>query len=329
MEIMNFETGVQHQYWQEETMDVGFIGLGVMGLPMALNLARAGTAMIVWNRTADKCEVLRKAGATVAENPADVFAQARVIFLMLANEEAIDSVLGRGTEDFSQHVAWHTIVHMGTTSPEYSRGLEADIHAAGGHYVEAPVSGSRKPAESGQLVAMLAGEQATVAEIRPLFKPMCHETFLCGPVPNALLMKLSVNLFLITMVTGLTEAFHFADRHGLDLTQLQAVLDAGPMASNVSRMKIEKLVARDFDVQASISDVFYNNRLIEGAARKAHLASPLLDVCRRLFGETEALGYGESDMAAVVKAIENRTGMLEESQAKPVSGTLPSAAEPL
>ncbi len=288
-------------------MNIGFIGLGVMGQPMALNLARAGRALVVWNRTPDRCEPLRAAGATVAASASEVFQRARVVVLMLAHGAAMDATLGRGTPDFATNVTRHIIVHMGTTSPEYSQGLEADIRAAGGHYVEAPVSGSRKPAEAGQLVAMLAGEPVALEEVRPLLQPMCHEAFVCGPVPTALQMKLAVNLFLITMVTGLAEAAHFAERHGLDMRQFRAILDVGPMASAVSRMKALKLVERDFSVQASISDVLKNNRLVAEAARAAHLASPLLDVCHALFGETEALGHGQADMAAVVRAIEART----------------------
>jgi 3-hydroxyisobutyrate dehydrogenase len=291
----------------EVHVDVGFIGLGVMGQPMALNLARAGTALVVWNRTPAKSEALRAAGATVAAGPAEVFKRARVVILMLADGAAVDSALGRGTPDFEANVAGHTVVHMGTTSPDYSRGLEAEVRAGGGSYVEAPVSGSRKPAEAGALVAMLAGEPAAAELVRPLLQPMCPETIICGPVPNGLLMKLSINLFLITMVTGLVEATHFADRHGLDMEQFRAVLDAGPMASNVSRVKISKLLAGDFSLEASISNVLENNRLIAEAARESHLASPLLDVCHDLYGETLALGHGKSDMVAVLRAIETRT----------------------
>lgn len=307
-------------------MDVGFLGLGVMGQPMALNFARlfcadrrsrplegsarAGTRLVVWNRTAARSEALRAAGATVATDPDEVFGRTRVVFLMLADSAAIDTVLGRGGPAFATNVAGHTIVHMGTTSPDYSRQLEAEVRAAGGSYVEAPVSGSRRPAEDGQLVAMVAGEPAAVEVVRPLLQPMCHETIVCGPVPNGLLMKLAVNLYLITMVTGLAEAVHFADRHGLDMQQLLSVLDAGPMASSVSRGKALKLVARDFDVQASISNVLDNNRLIAEAARRSNVASPLLDVCHALYGETAALGHGQLDMVAVVHAIETRTGQL-------------------
>ncbi|MEU7564121.1 NAD(P)-dependent oxidoreductase [Streptomyces eurythermus] len=288
-------------------MNVGFIGLGVMGGPMALRLAHAGTPLVVWNRTPHRAEPLRAAGAEVAADAAEVFARAGVVLLMLADEAAVDAVLGRGTPELAARVAGRVIVHIGTTAPEYSRALEADIRAAGGRYAEAPVSGSRVPAEQGRLVAMLAGEEDAVAAVRPLLAPMCRETFGCGAVPGALLMKLSVNLFLITQVTGLAEAFHFAERQGLDRRLFLEVLDAGPMASAVSRMKAPKLRERDFSVQAAALDVLKNNRLIADAARDARLASPLLDVCHALFRETVARGHGGEDMVAVLRAIEART----------------------
>lgn len=288
-------------------MTVGFIGLGIMGQPMALNLRKAGTPLVVWSRTKDKCAPLREAGAQVAESAADVFSKARVVILMLANGDAIDSALGRKAGAFGAPLAGRVVVHMGTTPPEYSRGLEADIRAAGGSYVEAPVSGSRKPAEAGELVAMLAGEAAVVEEVRPLLKPMCKDAVVCGAVPGALLMKLSVNLYLIAMVTGLAEAFHFAQAQGLDTRRLQEVLDAGPMASPVSRVKIAKLVAGDMGAQAALSDVLYNNSMVADAARAAGLASPLIDACHALYAEAQALGHGKEDMVAVLRAIEART----------------------
>jgi 3-hydroxyisobutyrate dehydrogenase len=288
-------------------VDIGFIGLGVMGQPMALNLARAGTPLIVWNRSADRSEALRSAGAKVAASSDEVFARSRIILLMLYDAAAIDAVLGRGTPAFQRQVLGHVIVQMGTPSPDYSKGLDADIRAAGGAYVEAPVSGSLKPAEAGQLVGMLAGDPNDVAEVRPLLAPMCREIFLCGAVPNALLMKIAINAFLIPMVTGLAEAFHFAERHGLDVAQLQAILDAGPMASNVSRVKAAKLANGDFTVQSATTDVLKNAKLTAAAARQKNIASPLLDTCVDLYEETVAQGHGAIDMAGVIKAIEGRS----------------------
>jgi 3-hydroxyisobutyrate dehydrogenase len=274
---------------------------------MAGRLRRAGTPLVVWNRTAARTAPLAAAGAEVAADPSAVFARAPVVLAMLATEDALDETTGRGTDRFARDLAGRTLVHMGTTAPAYSRGLEADVRAAGGRYVEAPVSGSRGPAESGELVAMLAGDPAAVAAVRPLLAPLCRDTVDCGPVPNALVMKLAVNLFLITMVTGLAEAVHFADRHGLDLDRLRSVLDAGPMASSVSRAKVRKLLDGDLAPQAAVADVLKNNQLVADAARRAHLASPLLDACHALYAETVAGGYGGADMIAVVRALEART----------------------
>jgi 3-hydroxyisobutyrate dehydrogenase len=176
----------------------GFIGLGIMGQPMALRLARAGTPLVVWNRTAARCEPLRETGASVAASPAEVFQHAGTVVLMLADDAAIDAVLGRGTPRFATQAAGRTVVHMGTTSADYSRAPEADLRAAGGRYVEGPVSGSRAPAEEGRLVVMLAGDEEPVGDVRPLLRPLCRQIVACGAVPGALRMKLAVNIFLIT-----------------------------------------------------------------------------------------------------------------------------------
>ncbi len=291
-----------------KSTSIGFIGLGTMGLPMALNLVRAGTKLIVWNRSAERCGPLVELGAIAAPSAAEVFERSETVILMLADEAATDAVLGRGLPDFTQRVAGRRIVAMGTVRPGYSFALANEIKKAGGRYVEAPVSGSRKPAEAGELVGMLAGEKEDLAEIRPLLEPpLCREVFDCGPAPNALRMKLAVNVFLITMVTGLVEATHFAERHGLDLNRFITILDAGPMASDVSRIKAAKVARRDFERQAGISDVLKNSRLIIEAAREAAIASPQMDACFTLYAETEALGLGGDDMIAVVRAIEERT----------------------
>ena len=289
------------------SLATGFIGLGTMGEPMALNLVKAGAELTVWNRSASKCVALADAGAAVASDLDELFAHCPVVILMLADGAAIDAVLARGDAVFTDRVGRRTLINMGTVPPGYSKALESEVRAVGGRYIEAPVSGSRKPAEAGQLVSMLAGEAEDIAAARVLLALLCRQSFDCGAVPGALLMKLAVNLFLITLVTGLAEAVHFADRHGLDLAQLVAVLDAGPMASDVSRLKAAKLLNQDFARQAGISDVLKNNRLVVEAAREARIASPLIDVCFALYGETQALGLGEEDMVAVIRAIEGRT----------------------
>ncbi|MGB2200550.1 MAG: NAD(P)-dependent oxidoreductase [Pseudooceanicola atlanticus] len=285
---------------------IGFIGLGTMGEPMALNLRRAERPLMVWNRTPERTAPLREAGAVVAADVGEVFEQCNTVLLMLENEGATDAVLGRGTEAFMRRVDGQCVVSMGTTSADYSFRLSQDIAEAGGCFVEAPVSSSRKPAETGQLVGMLAGPPEEIERLRPLLAPICKQLFDCGAVPAALQMKLAVNTFLITMVTGLTEAAHFAARHGLDMDSFADILNAGPMASDVSRVKIDKLRNRDFSRQAGISDVLKNSRLVVEAAKAAGTAHPLMEICARLYKATEEMGYQEQDMVAVIRALESR-----------------------
>jgi 3-hydroxyisobutyrate dehydrogenase len=284
-------------------MTVGFLGLGVMGEPMALHLARAGTPLVVWSRRPPASDELR---ALMAPSAAQAIARADVVLLMLANGDAIDTVLARGTDGFAA-LEGRIVVPMGTTSPEYSESLARDVIAVGGRYVEAPVSGSRRPAETAQLVAMLAGAPEDVATVRPLLAPMIRDAVECGPVPQGLLMKLAANVFLISLMTGLAESYHFAERHGLDLERLTAVLNAGQMASDISRIKTVKLRDREFGTQAATRDVHYNSELIIDAARRAGIASPTLDVAEQLYRQAVALGHGAQDMAAVVTALEART----------------------
>jgi 3-hydroxyisobutyrate dehydrogenase len=286
---------------------VGFLGLGLMGTPMAVNLGRAGVPLVVWNRTAEKNEPLRALGAEVAATPAAVFRSAPVVILMLASADAIDAVLRRGTPEFGAMVSGRTLVHMGTTAPAFSRNLGADVAAAGGRYVEAPVSGSRGPAEAGELVVMLAGDDDATRTVQPLLAPLGRQVVRCGPVPNALLMKLAVNIFLIATVTGLAEAYHFAERQGLDPRLFREVVDGGQMASTISRAKTATLASGDLTPQAAVADVLTNNRLITEAAAGAGVAVPLIEVCSALFGEAVALHRGGSDMIAVLAALEART----------------------
>ncbi len=289
---------------------VGFIGLGLMGEPMALNLARAGTPLVVWNRTAGKTESLAQAGAAVANDPADVFGRCDVVILMLRNEAATDFVLARHTPRFGSRVSGRTIVNMATPSPGYSTALEAEVVAQGGQYLEAPVSGSRAPAAAGQLVAMLAGAPATIALAQPTLNHMCRTLVTCGPTPNALIMKFAVNLYMICMVTGLAEAVHFAERHGIDLATFVAVLDASPMASDVSRVKATKLASHDYAAQATIANVLENITLVVDAARATRTALPLLDLCHSLYAEAAEVLRSDVDMVAVIRAIERRSAAM-------------------
>ena len=292
-------------------MKIGFIGLGAMGQPMALNLAKAGRALTVWNRAAEKCRPLAEAGATVALDPADVFTRSGVVITMLFDEAAFDHVLQRGTPQFGAMLRDRILINMSSVAPPFARALARDVEAAGGRYVEAPVSGSRIPAEQGQLLAMLGGDESLCDEVRDVLAPMCGQQIYCGPVGNGLLMKLAINIFMLCSSVGLAEAYHFADRQGLPLDRFREIADASQMSSQLSRIKLAKLVTADFAKQGSVLDGVNNTALITGAAREAHASAELITAVQRLFNEAFALGHGADDMIAVIRAMEARSRRIE------------------
>lgn len=273
-----------------------------MGEAMAHRLLQRLGHLTVWNRSPPRCASLADAGARCASSAAELFAASQIVFLMLSNGHAMDEVLERGTGRFAEHVAGRTIINTATVPPHYSKALEKDIRAAGGAYVEAPVSGSRKPAEQGQLVAMLAGEPSATAVAEPLLATMCRATVPCGAVPRALTMKFSVNIFLIASVTGLAEAAHFAQAEGLDMQAWAGIVNASQMASDISRVKVDKLLNADLDAQAAIVNVLETTRLIAEAARADGIHTPLMEASLALYQRAKELGLGGSDMISVVRA---------------------------
>jgi 3-hydroxyisobutyrate dehydrogenase len=282
-------------------MSIGFIGLGTMGMPMAGRLLDAGLPLVVWNRSPERCMPLVSRGAVSARSVADVFERCGIVMLMLLDENAVDAVLERGTPAFAQHVRDVTLVMLGTTSATYSARLAADVQACGGAYVEAPVSGSRVPAQEGTLVGMLAGAPSSLDRVEPLLAPLCRMLVRCGDVPAALKTKLAVNHYLIVLVTALAEAFASARAAGVDPRIFQEVLDAGPMASAVSRMKLGKLVTGDFTAQAAIRDVATIAELVSDQTKAAGIDAPLIETAARQFRVALGRGMGALDMVAVLQ----------------------------
>lgn len=287
-------------------MRLGFAGLGLMGTPMAANLCRSGVRLTVYNRSPEKAAPLVALGAERAPTPAHLFAASDAVILMLADDAAVDAVLDRGGPDFAGHVRGRLIINMGTHAPDWSRQLARDVTDAGGVFVEAPVSGSRGPAETGDLVAMLAGPAEAVAKAKPVLAPMCRDLLAVGEVPSAMALKMAVNLYLVGSVAVLSEAAHFAARSGVELAHLAAVIGEGPLGSGVARAKLAKMIGRDFTPQAAIRDVVKNARLIGESAAAAGADAPLLAVSRGRFELASAMGSDELDMAAVLTTYERR-----------------------
>ncbi len=285
-------------------MTVGFAGIGIMGEPMAARLLDAGTPLRVWSRRPTSYAALVERGATAAADLDALFAACETVVLMLRDEAATDAVLGRGTEAFARRVADHRVIVTGTNSPAYSASLAADVEAAGGAYVEAPVSGSRVPAERGELVVMLAGRDPdALADAEQLLAPLARAVVRCGEAPGALRTKIAVNHYMMAMVACLAEALATARTAGVDVASVVRVLEASPMDSPIARVKAEKLLSGDDSPQAAIADVVKNCGLVLDAAREAGATTPIIDLVTELYEATAASGLADRDMVAVARML--------------------------
>ncbi|KAL2015615.1 hypothetical protein VTK56DRAFT_5093 [Thermocarpiscus australiensis] len=296
-------------------MRVGFLGLGVMGTPMALNLSRK-FPLTVWNRSPSKYPPLVQAGAKIGATPSQVVEHSDIIFTMLFDEDAIRAIFDH---DLKQALRNKTLVNSSSVSVELSHYLNEQVRNAGGHFIEMPVSGSKVPAEQGQLVGMMAGDPAVADRIRPFVEPMTRAAIYCGPVGSGLKTKYAVNTFLVTMTVGLAEAMNLARAQGLDLEAFGQVLEAGPMASAYSKLKVGKMLNQDWSAQAAVKDCYNSTQLIQSAARAAHTRSPLVELCGSLYRHAIQCGLGEEDMISVVKSLAESPTLHDAP--KPSSGT--------
>ncbi|KAM6484815.1 hypothetical protein HDV62DRAFT_356525 [Trichoderma sp. SZMC 28011] len=280
-------------------MSVGFLGLGVMGTPMALNLCRRFPTT-VWNRTASKCAALVQAGAGLGQTPAKVVEQSDVIFTMMFDGPAIRSVID---DDFRKALRGKTLVNTSSVSVEFSQSLAKEVQEAGGKFIEMPVSGSKVPAETGNLVGMMAGDQAECERIRPFVEPITSAAIYCGPIGAGLKTKYAVNIFLITVTAGLAESMNLARAQGLNLEAFSSVLDAGPLASAYSKIKLAKMAKQDWSAQAAVKDCYNSTELIRTAAKAAEAKTPLIQVCNSLYKQAIDSGLEEEDMIAVYRVL--------------------------
>ncbi|KAM0324442.1 hypothetical protein ACHAQA_008224 [Verticillium albo-atrum] len=276
-------------------MRVGFMGLGVMGTPMALNLARK-FPLTVWNRSPSKYALLRQAGAIVAPTPRALAEDTDIIFTMLFNEAAFNSILDR---EFKEVIRGKTLINTSSVSVQFSQYLADQVHQAGGHFIEMPVSGSKVPAEQGHLVGMIAGDRSVADLIQPIVEPITKEAIYCGDIGMGLKTKYAVNLYLITMTAGLAESMALARAQGLDVEAFSQVLNAGPMASAYSKIKIAKMLNEDWSPQAAIRDCFNITQLIGSASDADYTggnpASPKYEALPELRANIFANGTGHVD----------------------------------
>ncbi|MDE0170433.1 MAG: NAD(P)-dependent oxidoreductase [bacterium] len=284
-------------------MRVGFIGLGRMGYPMASNIAAAGFPLTVWNRTAAKAEALAtETGASVAASPADLASGVDIVITMVADGEVLAG-LYMGSGAMCGSLAAGTLcVDMSTVSPTESRQVAEAVEAAGGRFVDAPVSGSTAIATAGTLTIMAGGQPGDVETLRPVFEAMGSRVYHMGPVGSGATIKLAVNSIVYGLGQAVAEALVLAEASGIGRESAYEVFANSAIAAPFVHYRREAFL-KPGEVPVAFRMVLARKDLdlALGLAESAGASMPQAVLNRSELHDAIGAGFGDHDMSAVAE----------------------------
>jgi 3-hydroxyisobutyrate dehydrogenase-like beta-hydroxyacid dehydrogenase len=288
---------------------VGFIGLGAMGLPMALNLAKAGFALVVNDIDAAKTGPLKANGADVATSAEQVAAAVdRTIVIVETTEQAEAVIIGahgiiRGAK------SGHIVICMATIDPFAARGFADRLKGLDIAMLDAPVSGGTGRAQSGELSVIVGGSAETVAKCSDLFDVMGNRTFHVGPLGSGLAMKLVNNMLVQVNTVAVAEAMVLGVKAGLDPRTIYEVVRVSTGASAAWELRVPRILDGNFEPGGTI-DISYKDQELETAFAK-RLGVPLLlaNLTQQVYQMARAQGLNKQDGAAIVKIFERLAGV--------------------
>jgi 3-hydroxyisobutyrate dehydrogenase len=272
-------------------MRVAVLGTGIMGAPMARNMAGAGHDVVVWNRTREKAEGL---GLSVAESPAEAVEGADAVVTMLSDGDAVAGAMDGVTLHDGQ--VWWQASTVGLAATERLAGRAGDAA-----FVDGPVLGTRKPAEDGKLTVLASGPPQAREKLAPLFDAVAAKTIEVGDEAGASSrLKLVLNSWIVSLVESLAETIALAEGLGVDPQRFFEAIEGGTLDSAYAQMKGKLMLARDYDEPS------FKLALAAKDARLALEASdrelPLLEAVRAQMERAVEAGHGEGDMAATIEA---------------------------
>lgn len=286
---------------------IGFIGLGVMGAPMAANLLRKGYLVTVYNRTPGKADELVALGAEIAATPAQAVSGSELVITMVSNDDSIRDVY-YGTDGIIASLMPGTIVmDSSTISPSLAKQLYADIAAKSSDFLDAPVTGSKPAAESGTLVFMVGGDERILSQAHDVIMAMARKIIYMGPCGSGQTAKLAHNTMVGIHAAAFAEGLAIASNGGIDAAAFLDLVQAGAANSRFAELKTPKLLDRDFSVQFSLSLMLKDLRLSSALSDSLRTPTPVLEAVKSVFQVGEAMGLGNLDMAALVNCYEEWT----------------------
>lgn len=286
-------------------MAVGFIGLGTMGHPMALNVLKGGFEVNVFDVNPAPAEALQKEGAAVMESVAELARRSRIIVTMLPTAAHVNEVLF-GAGGVAEHAEAGTVViQMSTIDPGSARAMAEGLAPKNVRLVDAPVGANRPhAAENGELIIMVGGEPQTIDEVMPVLKCMGKQITICGPVGAGSTVKLINNLLSATILVASCEAIEIARRSGIDMDSLQEVLGSTGAANNHLKLTIPSKVLKGdlspgFKVSLAHKDLNLAMRMVSDLNVPSVTGSSILD----LFSRAMERGFGDNDWTSVLKLL--------------------------
>ncbi|MHB8909339.1 MAG: NAD(P)-dependent oxidoreductase [Syntrophales bacterium] len=286
------------------SMNVGFIGLGLMGAPMALNLARGGHPLWVHDRRAEAAAPLAAAGARVCTSSEEAARTADVTFIMVPDTAAVEEAILGPDGVLAGVKPGASVAVMSTISPEAARTLAARLGAHGIEMLDAPVSGGEAEAAGGTLTIMAGGKPEVFERVKPLFERLGTNIVHVGPSGTGELAK-SCNQILVTLaIEGVAEAFTFARKNGVDPYRVREALLGGFAGSKALEVQGKRMLDRGFRPGFKVSLHQEDLRVIMETAHAAGVALPGLALAAQQMNALIGMGDGELDSSALVKVIE-------------------------
>ncbi len=288
---------------------IGFIGLGLMGGPMAANFARAGYPLTVYNRSPEKCEPLRVLGARVAASPAEVAQASEVVITMLSDARAVESVIFGTDGVLAGAQAGMVLIDMSTISPDESRRIAARLADHGIAMLDAPVMGSTGPAAAGQLGIMVGGDEQVFLANRDVLSVMGKDLYYMGPHGSGAQMKLSMNLMVAAQLASLCEALVMAAKAGLDLKLAGRIISDSGIASNLIIRKVNAINNADYAPAFHLKHLLKDLGLIIRTGEAVGAPLPVTSVIHQLYISAKEQGHGDEDSIALFTLMTEMAGL--------------------
>ncbi len=280
---------------------IAFLGLGVMGFPMAGHLAAGGHDVTVFNRTQAKARSwVEKHGGGSAKTPAEAAQGQDVVFCCVGNDADVREVTIGEDGAFSTMKNSAVFVDHTTDSAEVARELEAVAKESGFAFIDAPVSGGQAGAEGGKLTVMCGGDEAAYARAEPLIQSYAKACRLMGPAGAGQLTKMVNQLCIAGIVQGLSEALHFALHAGLDPEAVIAVISKGAAQSWQMENRWKTMVAGEFEHGFAVNWMRKDLAICLDEARRNGSALPLAALVDQFYAEIQAMGGGRWDTSALI-----------------------------